>query len=106
KSPDTVAGHLAMAEWCRVSNLLDKRKFHLEKVLERDAENEAARRALGYAGKVNGRWLKQDELMKSQGYVRSVGPDGKAHWRTLQEAEAESAGKKFEQEVVAWKKKL
>lgn len=100
KMPDTVDGHLAMAEWCRANDLRAKRQYHLERVIERDPNHEAARHGLGY-NKIDGRWLKTDEYMKSQGYVRHQGA-----WRLQQEALAEQAAKKFELDVVAWKKKL
>src|SRR5438552_1187233 len=100
KMPDTLEGHLAMAEWCRQNDLRPKRQYHLEKVLERDPEHAATRHALGF-NKVDGKWMKTDEYMKSQGYVRYQGG-----WRVRQEAERDAAAKKFDQEVVAWKKKL
>lgn len=100
KMPNTVEGHLAMAEWCRVNDLRAKRRYHLEKVIEREPDHEAARHALGY-NNYDGRWLTTDEYNKSQGYVRYQGA-----WRLKQEAEADAAAKKFELDVVAWKKKL
>lgn len=100
KMPNTLEGHLAMAEWCRANDLRAKRQYHLEQVIERDPDHEGARHGLGY-NKIDGRWLKADEYMKSQGYVRHQGS-----WRLKQEAEGEAAAKRFELDVVAWKKKL
>lgn len=100
KMPNTLEGHLAMAEWCRANDLRAKRQYHLEQVIERDPNHEAARHGLGY-NKIEGQWLKTDEYMKSQGYVRHQGA-----WRLRQEAASDAAERKFELDVVAWKKKL
>jgi hypothetical protein len=100
KSPDSIEGHLAMAEWCRVNSLLDKRKFHLEKIVEREPEHAAARAALGFT-KIDGRWLSSDEHMKSQGFVRYQG-----RWRLRQDVEAEIAADKLKKDAAAWKSKI
>lgn len=100
KMPNTKEGHLEMAEWCRVNDLRAKRQYHLEKVIELDPDHESARHGLGF-NKIDGRWLKSNEYMKSQGYIRHRGS-----WRLKQEVDADAAADKFKDDVVAWKKKL
>jgi len=68
-SADTVADHLAMAQWCRENKLKREQKFHLQQVLEIDPDHADARRLLGYS-RVDGTWMTRDEKMRSRGYVR------------------------------------
>ena len=77
--PDTAAGHLTMAQWCQDNKLNDLRLYHLEQVLRHEPDHEEARRSLGY-GRIDGRWIKADDLMQQQGYVRYQGA-----WRLPQQ---------------------
>jgi hypothetical protein len=72
EQPDTVAGHLALADWCRDHKLNDQRKRHLERVLELDPNNAGARSQLGYA-KLGGQWRTRQEHMAALGKVQHKG---------------------------------
>lgn len=82
ETPDTVEGHLALAEWCAEKGQAGWRKAHLERVLELDTDNAEARRALGYSKRLDGEWRTTSEEMKDQGKVRYKG-----NWVSQQEKE-------------------
>jgi hypothetical protein len=86
----TATGHWAIAEWCREAGLLDERKKHLAQVIALDENHAEARKALGYMA-VGSRWMTGDELMRSQGYVRSGGG-----WKSPQQIELETAARERE----------
>ena len=67
-SPDTVAAHLKLAEWCRQHKLQADGQRHLERIVELDANNAEARAALGFREK-DGRWMNRDDVMASRGLV-------------------------------------
>jgi hypothetical protein len=67
-SPDTIESHWKLAEWCREHNLRDERQQHLERILELDPNNPAARTALGFHKK-DGRWMNRDDIMASRGLL-------------------------------------
>ncbi len=67
-SPDTVESHWKLAEWCREHNLRDERQEHLDRILELDPNNLAARTALGFRKK-DGQWMNRDDIMASRGLV-------------------------------------
>ncbi len=81
KVPNTVEGHLEMAERCRKADLKTQRDFHLRKVLELDPNHVEARHGLGFS-QMDGEWIKADEWLKNQGFVRYKGG-----WRLAQEVE-------------------
>ena len=81
KAPDTVDGHTKLAQWCLTHSLLQQRRSHLERILQLDPEDEAARTALGYRS-VNGRWMTREEEMAARGMVLYEG-----RYRTTQEIE-------------------
>ena len=78
---DTVAGHEALAAWCLDHKLRNERKRHLRRILELDADHQAARAALGYR-QVNGRWMTHEEEMAHRGLHMYDG-----RYRTAQEIE-------------------
>ena len=43
EEPDTVAGNLAIANWCREKKLFDEARAHLSRVLDLDSDHRAAR---------------------------------------------------------------
>jgi hypothetical protein len=67
--PDTVEGQWALAEWCRHQKLPVERETHLKRIIELDANNADARRALGFV-QIEGQWTTQDALMIERGYKR------------------------------------
>jgi hypothetical protein len=73
--PDTVEGHMALAQWCEKNFLHAARKTHLERVIQLDPEHEAARRALSYR-KIKGQWITHKEYMETvvgKTYVPGLG---------------------------------
>ncbi len=96
KTPDTVEGHWKMQEWCLDAQLKDQRQKHLESIVRLDPNHEAARIALGYILRGN-EWVKPDDWMRAQGYVRYQGA-----WRTRQEVEIDVRFKTFEQSQNKW----
>ncbi len=100
KVPHTVEGHLAMAERCRRAGLRSQREFHLLKVLELDSAHADARHALGYSV-VNGEWVKSEDFLKEQGYVRHKGS-----WRLPQEVELDARQERQSLEEKEWRKRL
>ena len=69
---DSVEGQWKAAEWCRERGLTRERNAHLERVIELDMNHKEARAALGY-GQINGRWVRQEDVMKARGYVLHKG---------------------------------
>jgi hypothetical protein len=98
--PNTLAGHFEMAKWCLESGLPTQRQFHLEQALKFDPDHEPARLALGYA-KHGSQWLKPDEYMQKQGYVRYRGA-----WRLKQDVELESRNTTQELAEKEWRQKI
>ncbi len=76
---DTVAGHWALAEWCRGQRLTQQRRAHLERVVTLDPQHRQAHYGLGHTLR-GGRWMSRDEYMRSKGLVRFRG-----RYVTLQE---------------------
>jgi hypothetical protein len=78
-APDTAEAHRELAEWSRQNGLTDEADHHLERVVDLDPEDEAARRSLGYE-RVGDRWLTREEQMAARGMVFFDG-----RWRTPQD---------------------
>jgi hypothetical protein len=104
KMPDSAAGHLSMAQWCQENGLKDLRLYHLQQVLRHESDHEEARRSLGY-GRIEGRWIKADDWMRQQGYVRYQGA-----WRVPQQVaimerqrEIELAQKNWRRDLKMWR---
>eukprot|EP00913_Durusdinium_trenchii_P008952 g8418.t1 len=72
RSPNTIQGHLELAEWCRGKGMIDERELHMRKVLKLDPEHLDARRALGYS-KRGGKWSTAEERKRARGLVRYKG---------------------------------
>ena len=100
KVPPTVDGHWAMAEECRQRSLKQQREFHLQEILKLNPEHAEARYALGYS-KVDGAWVKTDELMLSRGYIRYRGD-----WRTPQDVALEQVAQRNDKQVKDWRQKV
>lgn len=62
--PATVAGQLALAQWCARKGLHDQQRAHLTQVLEINPNNVEARRELGFRW-VDGVWLSAEERIAS-----------------------------------------
>jgi len=100
KVPNTVAGHLDMAEKCASVNLFEQRDHHLLEVLRIDPDNAVVREKLGFV-KINGQWRKEDVLMRQQGFVRDGG-----RWRTKQELAVKRANEDIEDAEIQWRTKI
>lgn len=100
KMPDTIDGHWTMAEWCRTNGLKAQREYHLQRIIERDPDHEEARHGLGYS-KLDDRWIRADEWMHEQGYVRYQGA-----WRTRQEVALDQQQEKFDLAAKNWRRDL
>ncbi len=98
--PNTVAGHWDMSERCRKAGLKSQRETHLKKILELDPNHAEARRGLGFS-QIDGQWVKADEWLKNQGFVRYKGG-----WRLAQEVEIESREERRSIEQKEWRKRL
>jgi hypothetical protein len=100
KVPNTVAGHLDMANKCAAVNLFEQRDFHLLEVLRIDPDNAVVRGKLGFV-KISGQWRKEDAFMRQQGFVRDGG-----RWRTKQEVAVKQANESVEDAEIQWRKKI
>lgn len=69
ETPDTLDGHLRLAQWCDQHRLRQYRTAHLRAVLKYDPDHVEARRALGYRRRGE-RWMTEEQWMVSRGYVR------------------------------------
>lgn len=61
KQPDTVEGHLEIADWCHKYRLYDRERAHLEAVLRSDPDHLQARQRLGHV-RVNGGWMTEQQI--------------------------------------------
>ena len=100
QSPDTVAAQWKLADWCRDHHLTRQRTSHLERVIELDPNNQAARGLLGFAY-VDGRWTTKQDYHRAEGFEFYKG-----RWRTLQEIEIIETRSKRELAERAWLAKL
>ncbi len=100
QSPDTVAGQLKMADWCREHGLAEQRTMHLKRVLQLDPDQADVRRALGYH-KVKDQWMTRDEEKADQGLVKRDGI-----WITPQRAEILDSQKKQLKAEADWRRKI
>jgi hypothetical protein len=98
--PDTAEAHFDMARRCKLAKMEEQRVFHLEQVLRLDPEHKESRYALGYS-QIEGKWMRQDEWMVKQGYVRDRGA-----WRLPQEMEILKANDATDRITIEWRKKL
>ena len=93
---DTAEDQTRLADWCRDHSLSRQRQAALERVVELEPENRAARLALGYR-QINGHWMTQEQLMREQGKVYYQGD-----WVLQQEVEVLERRKKDELASKQW----
>lgn len=98
--PDKVEAHWDMAEKCRKAGLKPQRQIHLRRILELSPDHEDARHALGFS-RVDGEWVKPDEWLAKQGYVRHKGS-----WRLPQEVELDTRREQRNIEEQQWRQNL
>jgi hypothetical protein len=73
EAPDTVAGQLALADWCAAHRMTDRERAHLNRVVQLEPNHAIARNRLNQM-KVGGRWV-----------------EGKDLWQGLQDRQATEA---------------
>ena len=99
-APDTVEAQLALARWCRESQLNTEAARHAERVVELDPTNVEARKMLNFRN-VDGQWMTREQLMADRGLVWH---DGK--YRTRQEISVLEYDEKMKQLDVYWRGEL
>ncbi len=98
--PDTVEAHWEMAEQCRLKNLRTQREHHLNQILQWDPDHREARVALGFS-RVKDQWIKTDQWMQDQGFIRYRGA-----WRTPQDVALEKARDQADLAEKQWLRKM
>jgi len=98
--PDTIDGQWKLAEWCREKGLSKQRTTHLERIVDLEPNHKQARAALGY-GQINGRWVRQEDVMRERGYVLYKG-----RWLLPQDVEIQEQKRKSEIAQKEWFRKL
>jgi hypothetical protein len=98
--PDTVDAHVDMAQRCEKAKMNEQRRFHLEQVLRLDPNHKESRYALGYS-RIDGEWMRQEDWMIAQGYVRDRGA-----WRLPQEMEIIRASDAADKVTIEWRKNI
>ena len=98
--PDTVAGQMALAAWCRDHHMTTQRRKILEHVLELDPNYNEAHRLLDHH-RDGGVWKTQRQFNEDRGYVEYQG-----QWMTPQEMELKEAARKVELAEKEWKRWL
>ncbi len=93
---DTLEQQWKLAEWCRENSLTRERQSVLEHIIELSPDYKPARLALGYS-MVDGRWMQEDQIMQSKGYVRY-----RNKWRLPQEIEVLENREKDDAAVRQW----
>jgi hypothetical protein len=100
KVPNTVEGHWAMAEQCRLKDLQTQREYHLNQILQLDPDHREARSQLGFS-RVKDQWIKTDQWMQRQGYVRYRGA-----WRMPHDIALEKLKEEADKSQREWIRKI
>ncbi len=98
--PDTVDAHRELATWCKENRLSKLTKHHLQRIIELDPTDEAARLSLGYQ-QHHGRWMTRDGIMAARGLRKYAGD-----FRTPQDIALSERTKKREQAEADWFRKI
>ncbi len=98
--PSTAEAHRELAAWCKENKLSKQRKHHLERLLELDPTDEAARLTLGYQ-KHHGRWMTREGIMAAHGLRKYDGD-----FRTPQDIALRERTKNREQAQADWFRKI
>ncbi|QDU57105.1 HEAT repeat domain-containing protein [Aeoliella mucimassa] len=99
-APDTVEAQLALARWCRESQLNTEAARHAERVVELDPTNAEARQLLNFRN-VDGKWMTREQLMAERGMVWHDG-----RYRTRQEIAVLEQEEQLKQLNVYWRSEL
>ncbi len=99
--PDTAEAHRQLADWCKKQNRLSKQtEHHLQRLLELDPNDEAARISLGYQ-QHQGQWMTRNDIMASRGLQQYEGD-----YRTPQDIALRQRTKKRELAETDWFRKI
>ena len=82
ESPDTVAGHIAMAKWCLSRKMEDPARGHLNRVIDLAPDHLAARTALGYV-RVGEKWISPEEIAQMQAATAAKTNSIQKHGKSL-----------------------
>ncbi|MCI0357633.1 MAG: HINT domain-containing protein [Planctomycetaceae bacterium] len=80
-TPDTIAGHLQLADWCAAEKLADQERAHLMRVIDLNPEHAAARQRLGFV-RQGGNWISQQEIARDRS-EETARRESLAKWRPL-----------------------
>lgn len=78
ETPDTAAGQMDLANWCRRQKLAAQEQAHLARVLEHDAEHDAARARLGFV-RSGQTWVRRAEIEEAS-RLAAAERDALAKW--------------------------
>ncbi len=98
--PDTVEAHRELAAWCKQHKLSKEKNHHLQRIIELDPTDEAARLSLGYQ-KHHGRWMTRDGIMAARGLQKYDGD-----FRTPQDIALRERANKRKQAETDWFRKI
>jgi hypothetical protein len=106
-SPDTVAAHRQLSQWCRDHGLSKQSDHHLKRILQLDPSDAEARQSLGYQ-EFQGRWLTRDQIMELRGLRRYDGDYRTEQDIALREREKkrEAAETDWHRNILAWRRWL
>lgn len=99
-TPDTIAGHEKLADWCLDHKLIAQRHTHLERILQLDPNHAGARSTLGYV-KSNGEWVTREDFMSQKGMIKSHG-----HWQTPQEIQLAEEERRGQLAIREWQGRM
>ena len=99
-TPDTVEGHLKMADWCQDHGLVQERQTHLERIIQLDPDHAAARSALKYV-KSQGEWVTREEMMGDKGMMKYQG-----RWCSPQEIQLQEEERRAKLATLNWVKRM
>lgn len=98
--PDTAEAHEQLAKWCQENGMSEQKQFHWQEVLRLNPDHAEARRLAGYQ-RIGGEWIRQDQFMQRQGFVRYRGA-----WRLPQEVAALERQEAEEVQIGNWRRNI
>jgi hypothetical protein len=105
--PDSIEAHRELAAWCKEHQLSKQSEHHLQRILQLDPSDEAARTSLGFQ-KFQGRWLTRDQIMELRGLRMYEGAYHTPQDIALREREAQRQAAKtdWHRDIVTWRRWL
>jgi len=71
EKPDTVEGHMELANWCRDRKLVDQERAHLHRVLELNRDHAEARARLGFQ-RIGGEWASAEDIQDAVRQAQAI----------------------------------